>query len=59
MALTPDLVSRGHRVDDDAGQEPGLGYQTEEEYDAAFEVTLASYPAVSLRIAALFHKPSI
>jgi glutathione-specific gamma-glutamylcyclotransferase len=45
MALTPDLVARVHRVVEDAGQEPGLSYQTDEDYDAAVETTLASHPA--------------
>ena len=45
MALTPDLAARVHRAVDDAGQEPGLSYQTDEDYDDAVEATLASHPA--------------
>jgi len=45
MALTPDLVARVHRVVEDAGQEPGLNYQTDQDYDAAVETVLASHPA--------------
>ena len=44
MALTPDLVARVHRVVEDAGQEPGLSYQTDEDYDAAVEKILATHP---------------
>src|SRR4051794_29016824 len=45
MALTPDLVARVHRVVEDAGQEPGLSYQTDEDYDAAVESVIATHPA--------------
>ena len=45
MALTPDLVARVHRVVEDAGQEPGLSYQTDEDYDVAVKATLESHPA--------------
>ena len=45
MALTPDLVARVHRAVEDAGQEPGLSYQTDEDYDAAVEATMVSHPA--------------
>src|SRR6478735_5797911 len=45
MALTPDLAARVHRAVDDAGQDPGLSYQTDEDYDDAVEATLASHPA--------------
>jgi glutathione-specific gamma-glutamylcyclotransferase len=45
LALTPDLVARVHRVVEDAGQEPGLSYQTDEDYDAAVKTMLASHPA--------------
>jgi cation transport protein ChaC len=44
MALTPDLVARVHRVVEDAGQEPGLSYQTDEDYDAAVGTVLAAHP---------------
>ena len=45
MALTPDLVALVHRVVEDAGQELGLSYQTDEDYEAAVESILASHPA--------------
>jgi cation transport protein ChaC len=45
IVLTPDLVARVHRVVEDPGQEPGLSYQTDEDYDAAVKATLESHPA--------------
>jgi cation transport protein ChaC len=44
LALTPDLVARVHRVVEDAGQEPGLSYQTDEDYDAVVATAMASHP---------------
>ena len=44
MALTPDHVARVHRMLDDPGPEPGLMYHTEQDYDAAVEMMLASHP---------------
>ena len=44
MALTPELVARVHRVVEDSGPLPGLVYHTEEDYDAAVQEILASYP---------------
>jgi glutathione-specific gamma-glutamylcyclotransferase len=44
MALTPELVALVHRVLEDPGPEPGLVYQTNEDYAAAVETTLASHP---------------
>jgi hypothetical protein len=33
MSLTPDVVALVHRDVVDAGQEPGLSYHTDEDYD--------------------------
>jgi cation transport protein ChaC len=44
MSLTPELVSRVHREIADAGQEPGLTYQTDADYDAHVREVLASHP---------------
>jgi glutathione-specific gamma-glutamylcyclotransferase len=44
MVLTPDLITRVHRVLDDPGPDPGLVYHTDEDYDALVRPLLASHP---------------
>jgi glutathione-specific gamma-glutamylcyclotransferase len=40
MALTPELVSRIHRVVEDTGPEPGVAYHTDEDYDSRVRTIL-------------------
>jgi len=41
MALTPELVTRTHRVVEDTGPEQGVAYHSDEDYDAWVRTILA------------------
>jgi glutathione-specific gamma-glutamylcyclotransferase len=44
LRLTPDLVARVHQLCDDPGQEPGLPYHSEVDYDEIVTTLLRDHP---------------
>ena len=63
MALTPELVARVHRDVEDTGQEEGVSYHTDEDYEAWVRTILAqrdpSTPMWLFAYGSLIWKPEI